>query len=220
MVLEVKKLTVASSEKKIIFKKCSFSLMIGENLALMGESGSGKTTMMKAIVGLLPKKELMITEGEIWWKGILTSDPAFLRGQEIVYVSQNVANSLNPLWSVKKHFSLISKTDEHRKYLDEVNLSQHIMNSYPHQLSGGMCQRLLLALALSISPSLLILDEPTSALDLKNSDQLLSLLQSFRLKYQMSLILVTHNKNFARKICDREYILKAIEFSCKENKIC
>ncbi len=178
----------------------------GYTLGLVGESGSGKTTLGMSILNLIQRPG-KISKGRIDYKGenILQFDPKRLtsyRGKEVSMVYQSAMNSLNPLTSVLDHLvevfrehGSISKstaTDKALELLTQVGIKPERARDYPHEFSGGMKQRAVIAMALALSPKLLIADEPTSALDVVVQKQILALLKKQVLERNLSLIFVTH----------------------------
>ncbi len=198
----------------------------GETVGLVGESGSGKTMTALSIMRLVPKPG-MITEGEIILKGrnlleVPEREMRRVRGKEISMVFQDPMTYLNPVMSVREQVSeAISlrlggqdKQELREKVIEVLNTvripsPERVMKSYPHQLSGGMRQRIMIAIALSCKPSLLIADEPTTALDVTVQAQILNLLEEATKKFGISLLLITHNLGIVAEICDTVYVMYA-----------
>jgi peptide/nickel transport system ATP-binding protein len=191
------------------------TLNVGERLALVGESGCGKSMTALSILRLLPQPPMEITGGEIRFKnkdmGALTeSDWQKVRGKEIGIIFQDPIISLNPVLRVgdqiaetlRAHLDL--SPDEIEKkivgLLKEVGLSdpERIIRQYPHQLSGGMCQRIMIAMAIACGPTLLIADEPTTALDLTVQTQILQLLFRMTEEHGLAVLFITHNLRIVR----------------------
>lgn len=220
LLLEMRHLSVTINEAPIL-QSISFFIEPGECIALIGPSGSGKSIMAKAILQLLPKNTRY--SGEILWKNesISTySENQFrsIRGKEISLIFQNSASALNPTMRIgcqiaeifRAHATVLLEEQIEEKIgelLNEVGLSKSICREYPHQLSGGMQQRVCIAMALAMSPQLLIADEPTTALDPILQKQILSLLQQLQKKRSMSILFITHDLRLITKFCSRALII-------------
>jgi ABC-type dipeptide/oligopeptide/nickel transport system ATPase component len=203
-------------------KGISFNLEKGATLAIVGESGSGKSVTALSLTKLLPSPPAEIT-GEILFEGenVLNLPPARLRqvrGGGIAYVFQEPSTSLNPVFTIRNqireaiqlHRPEVKDLDgEVVKWLSRVGIvdPEKRMRDYPHQLSGGMQQRVMIAMALSCGPRLLVADEPTTALDVTIQAQILGLLKELREKEGMALILITHNFGIIRGIADRVAVM-------------
>ncbi len=201
----------------------SFGLDGGETLAIVGESGSGKSVTALALTHLLPQPPASFPTGSILWRGrdVLKMAPAELRkirGGEIAYIFQEPSSSLNPVFSIRSQIAEAIRT--HRPdvadvdkevihWLDAVGIVDAAgrMNDYPHQLSGGMQQRAMIAMALSCRPKLLVADEPTTALDVTIQAQILEELRGLRTQLGMSIILITHNFAIIRGLCDKVAVM-------------
>lgn len=199
----------------------SFDVQPGRALALIGESGSGKTTLGSALTRLLPRAA-EITEGTIMFQGkkgkanLLALSPEELRRfrwQECAVVSQMAMNAFNPIMTIRDHFrdtavahGLRDKvTIEQRtcELLETVHLeADRVLPSYPHQLSGGMRQRVLIALSLLLSPRLVILDEPTTALDALSQRAIIKLLRRLRKQMGLTMIFISHDLSLAAELAD------------------
>lgn len=201
----------------------SFTLEAGGSLAIVGESGSGKSVSALALTRLLPEPPAIYEGGEILWKGrnVLQMKPHELRkirGGEIAYIFQEPSTSLNPVYPIRNqiaeairlHRPEVKDVDaEVVKWLDAVgivNPSQR-MHDYPHQLSGGMQQRAMIAMALSCQPDLLVADEPTTALDVTIQAQILAELRELRQRIGMGIILITHNFAVIRGLCEQVAVM-------------
>ncbi len=188
----------------------SFTLKRGETLAIVGESGSGKSLLCRSILGLLPKSAIPSDTGRIIFNGrdltqMSRQELMHLRGKEIAMILQDPMSSLNPVMKIGKqiaepirhHLRLKGKEAQKRAkaLLETVGLPQpeEKLDSYPHQLSGGMRQRVVIAMALACTPKLLIADEPTTALDVTVQADILNLLNRLQTSRNMSVILVTHD---------------------------
>lgn len=192
----------------------SFNLNRGETLAIVGESGSGKSMLCRTILGLFPRctqrTEGLFSGGQICFDGkdldqATPSELMRIRGKEIAVILQDPMSSLNPVMTVgrqiaeplRHHLGMKCKAARERAItlLDSVGLPQpgNKVDAYPHQLSGGMRQRVVIAMALACEPKLLIADEPTTALDVTVQAEILNLLDRIRLDRNMGMILVTHD---------------------------
>ena len=204
-------------------KKVSFSMKEGDSLAIVGESGSGKSVTALSLTRLVPAPPAEYTGGKILFLGrdILKMSPGQLRplrGGGIAYVFQEPATSLNPVYSIRSqiaegirlHRPDVTDVDgEIVKWLGAVGIvdPEKRMRDYPHQLSGGMQQRAMIAMALSCRPKLLVADEPTTALDVTIQAQILAELRRLRGEFGMSLILITHNFAIIRGLCERVAVM-------------
>ena len=200
-------------------KGISFSLQKGETLAIVGESGSGKSVTALSLTRLLPSPPAHYTSGDILFKGesVLTMSRERLRsvrGGGIAYIFQEPSTSLNPVYPIRNqiaeairlHRPEVKDVDaEIIRWLDIVGIIDPAkrMHDYPHQLSGGMQQRAMIAMALSCKPDLLVADEPTTALDVTIQAQILAELKRLHAEFNMSLILITHNIAIIQGLCDR-----------------
>lgn len=195
----------------------SFSLEQGRSLGLVGESGCGKTTAMLGVLRLLPA-EGRIVSGEVRYEGVdllhLSEwEMRKYRWSRISLVFQGAMNALNPVRKVGDqiaepimlHGAATDKTTARRRVgelLEMVGIVPEMARQYPHQYSGGMRQRAMIAMALSCSPDILIADEPTTALDVMIQAQILNLLQRLQQELELSIILVTHDLGVVAEICD------------------
>jgi len=210
--LEVKDLTVEFDTPRGVFeavKHVSFSVNKGETLAIVGESGSGKSVTALSLTRLLPQPPARYKSGSILWKGddILTMNYDRLRsirGGQMAYIFQEPSTSLNPVFTIRNQIAEAIKL--HRPEVADVNAEvvrwlgtvgivdpERRMHDYPHQLSGGMQQRAMIAMALSCKPDLLVADEPTTALDVTIQAQIMDELRDLKARLGMSIILITHN---------------------------
>jgi ABC-type dipeptide/oligopeptide/nickel transport system ATPase component len=227
LLLRVKNLAVHfPSDGKIIkaVDEISFEIDEGETVAFVGESGSGKSVTALSIVRLIdpPGK---IVNGEILWKDeidLLKVDEDTMRkirGREISIIFQDVSNSLNPVLSVGQqvaevftsHF-MMNKKEARKKVFElfeKIGIREpgKIFDLYPHQLSGGLKQRILIAIAFALKPKLVIADEPTSSIDALTQYQILELFNSLQKEYKTSILLITHNFGIVTKISKRVYVM-------------
>lgn len=230
-ILEVKDLHTAFRFQDEYFDAVdgvSFSLYKNEVLAIVGESGCGKSTIANSIVGLHDKNFTRVS-GEIIYNGenvINYSEEQFneIRGKEIGFIFQDPLASLNPLHKVGKQIEepLIYHTDLEKEQrhermlylLDQVGIinPKRIANQFPHQLSGGMRQRVLIATALSCKPNIIIADEPTTALDVTIQAQILDLLTELQNEISAGIILITHDLGVVAQMADRVAVMYAGEF--------
>lgn len=190
----------------------------GQILGIVGESGSGKSVSMKAVLGLLPKNATISSKrmelGDTELSALSEEEYRQLKGSAMTMIFQDPMTALNPLIRIGRQLEEIilrhqkcSKADAEKKaleYLTQVGISmpEQRMNQYPHEFSGGMRQRVLIAMALACEPMLLIADEPTTALDVTIQAQILELLQRLNKEYQMSIALITHDMGVVASMCD------------------
>ena len=202
----------------------SFSVGKSETLGVVGESGSGKSTLGLSLIGLVPFPG-RITQGTVFLKGkeickMCAEDLRNLRGTEVCYVFQDPMTSLNPVKKIGDHFVELIQTHEPKvkkkealerakKLLKDVGIQPERVNDYPHQLSGGMRQRVMIALAIALNPSIVVADEPTTALDVIVQAKILDLLNTLRDSYGMALILITHDLSIVMERSDKIIIMYA-----------
>ena len=204
-------------------KGISFELKQGESLAIVGESGSGKSATALALARLLPEPPARIaaTELSISGQDVLSMNERQLRkirGKEIAYIFQEPSTSLNPVLTVRTQMAeslalhrpeVQNRDQEIVQWLYKVGIvePEKRLKAYPHELSGGMQQRVMIAMALCCQPKLLIADEPTTALDVTIQKQIIDLLAELRASLNMSLILITHNFGIIRDVADRVAVM-------------
>ena len=193
--ISVKKLLINSSEKNLL----DISFDIEDSLALVGESGSGKSLTIKAMLDMLP--------AELECKKEIVSDFELKRGESISVVVQNPFTALSPLTKIKDQF-FINKSEQ-KDYLKMVELDSGLLDRFPSELSGGQLQRVVLAMALSIRPKLLLLDEPTTALDSKTKESIISLIKDLKKSMGFSLLFVTHEIMLTKELCEDIAVLKS-----------
>ncbi len=193
----------------------------GEVVGILGESGSGKTVSANSIIGLINSGEGNIDSGEIFYKGtdllkLKEKEMQMIRGKEISYIFQNPTESLSPYNRVGKQIEeavkihgIESSKDKIIEVMKDVGLdtAETIYNMYPFQLSGGQCQRIMIAIGIVCNPELLIADEPTSSIDASLRKKILSLLKSINKKYGTSIIIITHDFDVAEFLCDKITIM-------------
>lgn len=211
-----------------VLKGISLKLDEGQRVALVGESGCGKSMTALSILSLLPQPPMEITGGTIRFKDrnisqFTQEEWEAVRGKDIGIVFQDPITSLNPVFTVglqieetlQKHLGL-SKFEAHQSALNlltEVGLPDpaRVIDQYPHQLSGGMCQRVMIAIAVACDPVLLIADEPTTALDVTVQAQILDLIFKLTQQNKMAVLLITHDLRIVKGHADRVVILYAGE---------
>jgi len=214
------KTTFYSKDKKIeAVRGVSFQVQTGDILGIVGESGSGKSVLMKSVMNILPENA-KIDSGKIYFDGKDISDlsPKEMRkikGKEIAMVFQDPMTALNPLKKVGAHIVevLVRHKGVTKKVAKQMSIDvlrdvgiptpEKRVDQYPHEFSGGMRQRVLIAMALSCSPKLLIADEPTTAVDVTIQAQILELLKKLKQENNMSIILITHDLGVVASLCNR-----------------
>lgn len=223
MMLNVKDITIEYDGHPVV-EHFSLEMQSGEVVSIVGESGSGKTTVIRAILGLLPEGG-EVTEGEIIFEGksLTDSDRRYiesLQGREMSMIFQDSGAMLNPIRRIGSQFieyiqthEKMSKKEAHArasKMLTAMRLpeAENVMRSYPFQLSGGMRQRVGIAMAMTFRPKLLLADEPTSALDVTTQAQIVRQMIDMYREYRTSIILVTHNLGVAAYMSDRILVMK------------
>jgi oligopeptide/dipeptide ABC transporter ATP-binding protein len=204
----------------------SFSLEAGRTIGIVGESGSGKSVTALSIMGLIPKPPARIVEGSVEFQGrdltkLSERELEDVRGRQIAMIFQDPMTSLNPTLKIKtqitevldRHFGA-SKEEARRKaieLLEEVRIpnAAERLDDYPHRFSGGMRQRVMIAIALACNPKLLIADEPTTALDVTVQAEILDLLEELRDEHEMALILITHDMGVVAEVADEVAVMYA-----------
>lgn len=204
----------------------SLELVQGETLGLVGETGAGKTTMAKCIMGILPKRTGKIRSGEITFeeKNLLKCSEKELqsiRGAQIAMIFQDPMTSLNPVLTVGEQIAEAVENHERcgkarameraEEMLYLVGIPAERVHEYPHQFSGGMKQRVVIAIALACNPKMLIADEPTTALDVTIQAQVLEMMQSLKRQLNTSMLLITHDLGVVAQNCDRVAVIYAGE---------
>jgi oligopeptide/dipeptide ABC transporter ATP-binding protein len=204
----------------VAIEEASLDVGEGEAVGLVGESGSGKSSLARALLGLLPRNVGRITGGTISIAGrdvthLSRREWEKLRGQPMAMVFQDPLSSLNPVMrigtqigeSVRRHDRDVDVAKRIDELLGLVRLPPAVAGAYPHELSGGMRQRALLAIALGCRPAMLVADEPTTALDVTTQAEILVLLRELRGKLGMALLLISHDLGVVADACDRVVIM-------------
>lgn len=229
VVLSVKDLVIKFKLRgKVLtaIREISLDIYKGESLAIVGESGSGKSVFVKSFIGLLDGNG-WIDSGKIIYKGQNIADYnnekdwLKIRGKEIAMVFQEPMTSLNPLKTIGSqvreavvlHSSLRGKAAKEKtiEILRDVGISkpEKRYNQYPHEFSGGMRQRVVIAIAIACNPKILICDEPTTALDVTIQAQILELLKSLKMKYNLTIVFITHDLGVVANVADRIAVMYA-----------
>lgn len=227
--LEVKKLTVQYTTDDAVIHAVngiSFDIEEGQTLGIVGETGAGKTTTCLSILRLISSTSGQIQEGEILFEGndILKkseSEMRKIRGQKISMIFQDPMTALNPVIPVGKQISEVIR--KHQKcsrseatarageMLNKVGIAPERASDYPHQFSGGMKQRVVIAMALACNPKLLLADEPTTALDVTIQAQMLEMIKELQREFHTAMILITHDLGIVAETCDSVAIMYAGE---------
>lgn len=204
----------------------NLSLNKGETIGLVGETGAGKTTTALGIMGLVPKPPAKIVSGKIIFEGkdLLKETEKVMRtirGKKIAMIFQDPMTSLNPVLTVGEQIAEVIRLHEKvspaaadvkaQEMLEVVGIPAERFSEYPHQFSGGMKQRVVIAIALACNPELLLADEPTTALDVTIQAQVLELMRELRVKFNTSMILITHDLGIVAEMCDSVAIMYAGE---------
>ena len=226
--LEIENLSVEFPSRSSVLhavEGVSLSLDAGDVLGIVGESGSGKSVTMMALMGLVPYPG-RVTASKMRFDGhdllgLSTKDRSRLTGKDVAMIFQEPTTSLNPCFSVgfqlaetlRVHLGMDSKAAKRRsiELLEQVGISdpETRLKAYPHQLSGGMNQRVMIAMAIACNPKLLIADEPTTALDVTIQAQILDLLRSLQRERGMALVLITHNMGVVSDMAQRVAVMYA-----------
>ncbi|MFF5182457.1 ABC transporter ATP-binding protein [Streptomyces sp. NPDC000345] len=229
MLLEVRDLRVEFRTRDGIAKAVNgvgYAVDAGETLAVLGESGSGKSVTAQAVMGILDTPPGRITGGEVLFQGrdllkLKEDERRKVRGAEMAMIFQDALSSLNPVLSVGDqlgemfvvHRGMSRKDARTRavELMDRVRIpaARERAGDYPHQFSGGMRQRIMIAMALALEPALIIADEPTTALDVTVQAQVMDLLAELRREYRMGLVLITHDLGVVADVADRIAVMYA-----------
>ena len=213
---------IVDNERHSVLKNLSLTVPSGATLGIVGESGSGKSVTAYSVMGLLPKTAEV--SGDILWKGQNLLDYteeqwASIRGSEIGLIFQNPQAALNPVFTVAnqmietimlhQHLSKEQARATAIELLEKVNITNAAdrIDDYPHQFSIGMCQRIMIAMTVSMRPKLLIADEPTASLDVTSQQQILRLLTEVKSAYDMDLIIISHDMAVIAEHCDYVAVL-------------
>lgn len=230
--IEIKNLMICIPPNRKLLEEASLKLERGETLALMGGSGQGKTTLALTLMGLQTKKTIISGSISILgndWRDASEVKRGKIRGKEMAMVFQDPGVSLNPFFKVGFQLREVLKAHTHMNQseilirmsegLIEVGLRDvdKFLNAYPHQLSGGEKQRILIAMALLCNPKILIADEPTASLDLIVKVEILKLLQKLQQTRGLGLFLITHDPHIAYKMADDVYELKESRVLLKQS---
>ena len=227
--LEVKNLSVQfkTDEGEVeALDKVSFEIKQGQTVGVVGESGCGKSVTTYSIMRLLPRPMGTISNGSILFKGknlldLSTEEMQEIRGNEIGMIFQEPMNALNPVQKIghqlNEVFHLHQKLEDHQVWLESVKMLEAVgipspenrMHEYPHQLSGGMRQRVVIAMALACKPKIIIADEPTTALDVTVQAQILDLLKNLQKETGCSILLITHDLGVIAENCDEVCVMYA-----------
>jgi oligopeptide/dipeptide ABC transporter ATP-binding protein len=228
-ILEVADLVVEFQQGKHVVRavdRVSLSIRQGETIGIVGESGSGKSVLCRTILRLLPSPPAFIRSGSIRFGGrdllaLEESDMREIRGAEIAMIFQNPMGALNPVWPIGDQVTEGLRVHRGLGYRDArasaVELLRKVgipspelrVDEYPHQWSGGMVQRAVIAMAMAIGPKLILADEPTTALDVTIQDQILALLMDLQQVTGMTLMLVSHDMAVVAETCDRVAVMYA-----------
>ena len=214
----------------------SFYLDQGESLAILGESGSGKSVTAQAIMGILDTPPGYVTGGEVFFRGVdLLKLPdeqrRQVRGRKIAMIFQDALSALNPVftvgWQIAEMFRThrgMNKSDAHEaaiKLMERVNIpaARQRAGNFPHQFSGGMRQRVMIAMSIALDPEILIADEPTTALDVTVQAQIMELLKELQADTGMGLILITHDLGVVADVADRINVMYAGASSSRRRRV-
>ena len=185
----------------------------GEILGVAGESGCGKSVLFRALVGLLPKTASV--EGAMRFDGTpMDMDGALMEAAALIY--QNPGAALNPVFTIGQQLRFVAGTRDPAVLCDLLNQAglseaEQLLDAYPHELSGGMSQRAVIAVALAQQPRLLIADEPTTALDVTTQSLVLDLIAQLRDRHRLAVVLISHDLAIIQRVCDRVMVLYAGE---------
>ena len=215
--LEMKGVSLSlRSKNALVIKDISLSIERGKTAVLLGASGSGKSLSLSVLQGLIPEN-LKLASGQVLLDGA-PLDSTKARGRIFSSILQNPRTCFNPLFSLASHFretlaalGMPYSRENIEAMLGEVGLSADALSLYPFELSGGMLQRVMIAIALLSGASFLIADEPTSDLDFANKQRLLDLLNALQTKRNLGLLIVTHDLDLAAKAANRIYLMHAGE---------
>ncbi|MDR3364047.1 MAG: ABC transporter ATP-binding protein [Clostridiales Family XIII bacterium] len=227
--LEIKDLAVEyHTDEAVIYavNHVDFSINKGETVGLVGETGAGKTSIARSILRILPMPPAKVVSGEIFYNGndllkLSEREMRKIRGNKIAMIFQDPMTALNPIETVgfqiaetiQQHNS-ISHAEAHQRtceMLEMVGIPGDRFKDFPHQFSGGMKQRVVIAMALACNPALLLADEPTTALDVTIQAQVLEMMQSLKEKVETAFVLITHDLGVVAEFCDKVAVVYAGE---------
>ena len=212
----------------------SFTIGQGETLGLVGETGAGKTTVALSIMRLLPTPPSRVIQGEIYLNGqnlaeLSEKQMRKVRGKQVSLIFQDPMSALNPVQRVGDQVAEVIRLHQHMgkaqayakalEMLETVGIAASRAKDFPHQFSGGMKQRVVIAIALACQPELIIADEPTTALDVTIQAQVLDLIKDLREKYNTAMLLITHDMGVVAQVCDEVAVIYAgtiVEYGTKE----
>lgn len=200
--IKFEKIVVKSGDRALV----DLSFEIKSSLAIVGESGSGKSLTLKAIMDILPK--------ELFREVRISGIEKLQRGKNLAFVPQNPFTALSPMSKIKKQFWGVDRGAA-VKLLEQMGLDASCMDRFPSELSGGQLQRVIITIALSQNPKLLLMDEPTTALDSETKAEIISLIKELQARLGFYLIFVTHELGLAKELCDEIMVIgggKTIEF--------
>ncbi len=192
--IDIRRVLITQGDNSLV----DLSFSIKDSLALVGQSGSGKSLTLKALLGLLPSN----LEVEL----DIDTPFDFIRGETLAFVPQNPFTTLSPMTKISKQW--FSQIDRAKELFELLGLEWRLFYSYPPKLSGGELQRIILAIALSNNPKLILLDEPTTALDPRLREELSHLLIRLQEYFSFKMLFVTHDINLASKICNDMLVIK------------
>lgn len=241
MILEVKNLKVDFKQKKSItpiIKDVSFKVKENMCLGILGESGSGKSITCKSLMGLLDKR--FNVQGQVFFKDkeileMSEEEKRKIRGKAICMILQNPMTAFNPLFTIGnqaietfiEHIDITKREAETLaiKYFEKMNLKNpsEILKKYPHELSGGMLQRIMIAITIALEPDLIIADEPTTAIDCLNQVEVIKEFKRMREVFKTAMIFITHDLNVLAQVADEIIVMddgRIIENGSKDEIIC
>ena len=227
VLLDIKNLTTTFTSdgvKTVAVDEVSYNVLVGETVGIVGESGSGKSVTSLSVLGLIEKPAGNIESGTILFQGVnllelSEKEMQKIRGEEISMIFQEPTTSLNPTQTcgtqIAEAIMLHQKKSHAEAWKQAVDmltlvgipLPEQRAKEYPHQLSGGMRQRVMIAIALSCNPKLLIADEPTTALDVTIQAQILKLMRTLKERFGMSIMLITHDLGVVAEMCERIIVM-------------
>ena len=226
-ILRVENLSVSfgrGRDRNQAVQELTYRLAAGETLAIVGESGSGKSVSSMALLGLLPAGQAVIESGEAWFEGhdllaMSEAEITHLRGDRIAMIFQEPMTSLNPVLTIGRQLTEglivhkgMSQREADARAIEMIELvrlpdAASRLRQYPHELSGGMRQRIMIAMAMASDPAILIADEPTTALDVTVQAQILDLMRDLKRDFETSIILITHDMGVVAEMADRVVVM-------------